>query len=200
MVYNIFYTLVKIFLVLFFRITSSGHENLPSGGFLLASNHISNLDPPVIGCSLPVERKIHFMAKEELFKVPVFSWIITQLRAFPVRRGMSDRNAIRTAIGLLQSGQIVGMFPEGTRSKTGQLGRPQPGMALLAVKAGVPVVPAAITGTNKIFRDGHIFPKVTVRFGRPIALPEGRTDKEKSEYLTNTVMEEIARLLQEEGR
>ncbi|MDR3591457.1 MAG: lysophospholipid acyltransferase family protein [Negativicutes bacterium] len=199
MVYRILQPLVKLFLLLFFRLKSSGQEHLPSGGCVIASNHMSLLDPPVIGCSLPVSRGIHFMAKQELFKIPIFSWIIAHLGAFPVRRGMSDRNAIRTAIDLLRSGEIVGMFPEGTRSSTGQLGKALPGMAMLAVKAGVPVVPAAIVGTDKAFSRGCLFPAVTARFGPPIILPAGRTERENIEFLTNTIMEEIARLLEQEG-
>ncbi len=199
MAYNILHTVLGSLLVLLFRLKASGRDNLPAGGCVVACNHISLLDPPVIGCSLPIARRVHFMAKDELFKIPVFGWFITRMGAFPVRRGMSDRSAIREAIRLLKSGETVGMFPEGTRSKTGQLGIPQPGMAMLAVKAGVPVVPAAIIGTNKLFRDGCLFPPITVKFGRPIHLLAGRTDKENGEFLTNTVMAEIARLL-EEGR
>jgi len=198
--YNIFHAVLKGFLRLFFRLESVGLENLPEGGCIVASNHISLMDPPAIGCSVPARRKIRFMAKEELFHIPILRWIIVFLGAFPVRRGMADRNAIRTALGFLKNGEVVGMFPEGTRSKTGKLGEPLPGMALLAVKAGVPVVPAVVIDTNKIFRDGHYFPQFRVRFGPPIVLPASRSDKENIEFITKTVMEEIARLLEEEGR
>jgi 1-acyl-sn-glycerol-3-phosphate acyltransferase len=200
MIYKILHIMLKFSLHLFFRLRSSGLENVPPGGCIIASNHISLLDPPVIGCSLPRTRKINFMAKEELFKIPLFNSVITQMGAFPVKRGMPDRNAIRYAVSVLQSGEVLGMFPEGTRSKTGQLGEPLPGMAMIAVKAGVPVVPAAVFGTNTLWGHGHFFPPILVKFGRPIYLASGRTAKESGEILTKTVMEEISRLMNEGGR
>lgn len=190
--------LVRLILQTVFRWRVRGLENLPAaGGLIIASNHISNFDPPLIGCALPLTRRIHFMAKIELFKNPLFGRIIFALGAFPVRRGLADRTAIRTALALLESGEVVGIFPEGTRSKSGTLGRAEPGMGMIAVKAGVPVVPAAITGTNQIFSDGHFLPRFTVSFAAPVVVPPGRTDKEAVEYLNKRVIEEIARMLAE---
>ena len=200
MVYKILHSFLRLIFLLVFRWRIKGVENVPkAGGLIVASNHLSLWDPPLIGCALPTSRKIHFMAKAELFSWPVFRWIIQELGAFPVRRGAADRNAIRTALGLVEAGGVFGIFPEGTRSKTGELGQPAPGMAMIALKAGAPIVPAAVIGTNKVFRDGHLFPRFEVRFGKPISLPEDRNNREAVEYVNTLVMHEIARLLQGEG-
>lgn len=194
MVYVLLKAVVKSFLKLFFRFEYSGAENIPEQGpTLIASNHISFWDPPAIGCAM--KRPIHFMAKEELFGIPLFSWVITQLKAFPVKRGTADRGAIRNAIALLERGEAIGLFPEGTRSKTGQLGKAEAGLALIAAKAGAIVVPAAIVGTDKIMRGGSIFPKIQVKFGKPIRIEKGATNKEYLETVTKEIMSEIAKLL-----
>jgi len=173
----------------------TGREYIPkTGGLIVAANHFSLLDPPVLGAALP--RKVRFMAKEELFRNAAFGYIITRLGAFPVRRGAPDRTAIRTALNLLEKGELLGMFPEGTRSKTGRLGEAEPGLALLAHRSGVPVVPAAIKGTNELF-GSKFLPQVIVRFGKPLAPPSGRLDKETMDSYGRKVMAEIAALLTE---
>lgn len=199
MFYNIAHPIVRFLLRLFFRLQVSGLENIPAGGVIVAPNHIGNFDPPVLGCALPVSRRIHFMAKEELFKNPLVRWVITHLCAFPVRRGTADRGAIRNALNLLAAGEAVGIFPEGTRSKTGQLGKPEAGLAMIAAKAAVPVVPTAVFGTNKILKDGHILPPIRVVFGSPLYPSPGRNDKEALEEFNAAVMRAIARLLAGEG-
>lgn len=192
--YDFFKLIILIIVKLVFCLEITGQNNIPkNGGAIIASNHISLLDPPVIGCSIP--RYVHFMAKEELFKYPVFNWIITQLKAFPVRRGMPDRTAIRTAINLLESGEIVGLFPEGTRSKNGVLGNPEPGLAMIAVKTGSPIIPAAVIGTGDFSK--KFLPKFKVKFGKPIAVEKGKTDKESLERISQSLMREIARLIEE---
>ena len=133
----------------------------PTGGVIIASNHISYWDPPVVGSVLPWSRKIHFMAKAELFSIPLVGGIFTQMAAFPVRRGLSDLRPSK-AIELLKNGEIVGIFPEGTRSKTGKLGEFLPGLPLLAIKAGVPVIPAAVKGTNQVFCKGWKLPQFII--------------------------------------
>lgn len=194
MFYNLIRAIVKLFLLVFFRVTYTGANNIPvNGPVIVASNHISFWDPPVIGCG--IFRPIHFMAKEELFANPIFNWIITKLKAFPVKRGTADRGAIRTALSLLEQGEIVGLFPEGTRSRTGQLGKAEPGLALIAAKAGAVIIPAAVINTDKICRDGILFPKIEVKFGRPIIVEKGVTNKEYLDGLTKQLMSEIAALL-----
>lgn len=194
------YSVVKMLLYYFFKVVFRykiiGAHHIPAtGGAIIATNHISLWDPPVVGTGSI--RHIHFMAKEELFSIPVFKWIITKLNAFPVRRGAADRTAIRYAINLLKNGEILGLFPEGTRSKTGELGKPEPGIAMIALKAGVPIIPAAIIGTNKILKDGCILPQFIVKFGKPIIISEEKSDKEVMEKIGNTIMQEISQLLKE---
>ncbi len=195
---KVFYEFLRVvftfILTVFFRWKVTGLDNIPKqGGVLICSNHISNLDPPVLATAVP--RAVHYMAKEELFRIWGFGHIIRNLNAFPVRRGSADRTAIRTALGLLIAGEIVGIFPEGTRSKTGILGNPEPGVSLIAARAGVPIVPTAITGTNRIFSGGTILPQITIRFGKPIFVEQGKIDKESLEQLSQTIMNEISNLL-----
>ncbi|SDD38373.1 lysophospholipid acyltransferase family protein [Sporomusa acidovorans] len=192
------YELLRIlFTTLFsivFRWQIIGAENIPPGGVIIAANHISLWDPPVIGSAL--SRRIHFMAKEELFTNRIFSWIITKLGAFPVKRGTADRTAIRTALTILEKGAVLGIFPEGTRSKNGKLGNPEPGLALLALKAGVPIIPTAVIGTNKVFSNGCLLPRFKVIFGNPIILSRSETVKESMEAMSSKVMTEIGNLLE----
>ncbi|MDF2635556.1 MAG: 1-acyl-sn-glycerol-3-phosphate acyltransferase [Pelosinus sp.] len=173
-----------------------GIENIPmSGGAIIASNHVSLFDPPVIGTAFT--RSIHFMAKEELFAISAIGWIFKKLKAFPVRRATADRTAIRHAINLLENGELLGLFPEGTRSLTGQLGRPETGLAMIALKSGVPIIPTAVIGTNKVCKDGQLLSRFIVKFGNPIAVIKGKADKETMEELSNQIMKEISLLLEE---
>lgn len=193
---NLYGFLQTIFPPLFrwlFSLQVVGAENLPkTGGAIIASNHISLWDPPLLGTALP--RPIHFMAKQELFENPVLAWVIKQLNAFPVQRGSADRVAIRKALALLEQQKIVGIFPEGTRSKTGELGMPEPGMALIAAKAGVPIVPTAIFGTNQ-FQGGFPLPNFSVVVGAPIYPEPGKNDRESLDRLSQAVMRSINELL-----
>lgn len=194
------YNVVRIFLHYFFKVIFRckiiGADNIPShGGAIIAANHVSLFDPPVVGTAFA--RPIHFMAKEELFAIPVLKWIFTKLKAFPVRRATADRTAIRHAITLLNNGELLGLFPEGTRSKTGKLGKPETGLAMIALKSGAPVVPTAIIGTNKVWKDGFLLPRFIVKFGNPITVEEGKADKEAMENLSNRIMQEISHLLEE---
>lgn len=190
------YKLLRLFFwIIFqfvFRWQVKGIDNIPQNqGVIIAANHISLWDPPVIGCAVP--GKIDFMAKAELFKIPVLGWIISRLNAFPVNRGTADRNAIREAISRLKQGHTLGIFPEGTRSKKGTLGAGEPGVALIALKAGVPIVPTAVIGTNQVMRNGGILPRFQVIFGKPVYLSEMK--KENLETASNLIMQEIGNLL-----
>ena len=121
----------------FYRIEISGKEYFPKdGSVLLCSNHISNFDPPVVGMASP--RDVHFMAKAELFKSPLLNKFMRSIKAFPVKRGMSDRDALRTGLKYLKENKVVGLFPEGTRSKTGKLGKGLAGAGFFALRSRCP--------------------------------------------------------------
>lgn len=191
--YELCRIIFTIIFTVFFRWEIKGAENIPkTGGLIIAANHVSNFDPPVLGCALP--RKLHFMAKEELFVNPVLRWAFTKLGSFPVKRASADRMAIRKAFHLLAEGEVLGIFPEGTRSKTGTLGRAEPGLAMIALKTGVPIVPTAVMGTNQVFK-GTLFPRFKVIFGEPIYIERSRADKQSMENIGKHVMENIASLI-----
>ncbi|MGN0679879.1 MAG: lysophospholipid acyltransferase family protein [Oscillospiraceae bacterium] len=145
--------IVSFFFHIIYKITVTGRENIPTakGGYIIASNHVSNLDPPMVG--IIFRGKYTFMAKDELFHVnPLFTWLITKLGAFPVKRGSKDLAVIDKALESLEKGRIFVIFPEGTRSKTGELGKPKSGVAITAIKAAAPVVPVFVKYGKKRFR------------------------------------------------
>ena len=190
------YTLLKPILWLLFkiglRLNVEGTENIPKDGpLVIASNHLSLLDPPVIGVA--ATRKVHFMAKQELF-VPILGDIYKALGAFPVRRGGADRAAIKHGIDILEDNKVLAIFPEGTRSKTGKLGKAEPGALMMASKAMATIVPCCVMGTD-YRRQGRIWPKVTVRFGKPIYFPaDAVVNKEFLHEMTENLMQHIAAL------
>jgi 1-acyl-sn-glycerol-3-phosphate acyltransferase len=170
------------------RLRATGLENLPpEGGFVLAANHISNLDPWPLGLPLFPRRWLRFMAKSELYWWPL-RLVLDGGGAFPVRRGERDAEAIERAVELCRAGEIVVMFPEGTRRRKGLRkkweARPHIGAARIALEAGVPLVPAAIAGTDRLARLGPL----RVAYGEPMR-PEGTPDE-----LTARLMDEIRRL------
>ena len=173
-----------------YRFEVFGKENFPKeGGVLLCSNHIDNLDPPVVGINAP--RPVYFMAKEELFNVPVLGKIVPHLNAFPVKRGMSDREALRKGLGVLKEGNVLGLFPEGTRSKTGQLGKGLAGAGFFALRSEAHVVPCAIIGPYKAFS------RLKVVYGKPIDMKELRERKASAEETTEVIMSEIRKLIED---
>ncbi|HEY6016077.1 MAG TPA: lysophospholipid acyltransferase family protein [Gaiellaceae bacterium] len=171
-----------------YRLDARGRENLPAdGGYVLAANHVSNLDPWPLGLPLWPRRFLRFMAKSELYWWPL-TYVLDGGGAFPVRRGQSDLEAIETAVGLARAGHVVAMFPEGTRQRKGLRkkfeARPRTGAARIAIDAGVPLVPAAIKGTDRLARLGRL----RVVYGAPLE-PEGTPQE-----LTERLMSEIDRL------
>lgn len=179
---------VKIALTPLYRVTVSGKEHIPeTGGVLLCSNHISELDPPVVGMSFP--RDVHFIAKEELFNLPVLNKILPHTNAIPIKRGMSDRNALRKGLGVLKNGHVLGLFPEGTRSRTGELGEGLAGAGFFALRSDAQVIPCAVIGTYKPFS------KTKVIFGPPIDMEEFRSKKASPEEVTKVIMAKIKELI-----
>jgi glycerol-3-phosphate dehydrogenase (NAD(P)+) len=179
--------LVPFFLV-YFRMQRIGREHLPrSGPLLLASNHRSFLDPFVIG--MLVRRPVYYMAKRELFEKRWQAWILNALGAFPVDRGAGDGAAMETARTILERGDCVVVFPEGTRVRPGPLGKPRRGIGRLALETGAPVAPVAVIGTEDVRRGWRIRPrKVRVRVGRPLHYP---TVERCSPNLAGAVTERI---------
>ena len=170
-----------------YRLRAKGLENLPAeGGYVLAANHISNLDPWPLGIPIFPKRFLRFMGKSELFWPPL-GWLIASAGAFKVRRGTHDTEAIETAVELAREGHVVVMFPEGTRRSKGIVkkyeARPRTGAARIALEAGVPLVPAAIEGTDKLSR----LAPLRVAYGKPLP-PEG-TPQELTEKLMASIEE-----------
>ncbi len=199
--YDLANSFARIVLRLISRYEIVGLENVPrSGPFIIIANHICWLDPPMLGAMLP--RRIRFMAKEELFKKPIVGWVVSHYEAFPVRRGEGDRQALRMALEILKAGGVLGMFPEGHRSKSGELQQGHSGAAVIALKAGVPILPIGITGTQNVFRFPHILtrPKFKVNIGCAFALSKGEIHKENLTESREVLMLHIAELLPEEYR
>lgn len=186
--YSIAKPIVKAFLKPIYRVNVIGAENIPKeGGVLLCSNHISNLDPPIVGITAP--RQIHFMAKSELFSVPVLKHILPKLNAFPVKRGFSDRQALRSGLKVLNDGNVLGLFPEGTRSKTGELQEGLAGAGFFALRTSATVVPCAIIGPYKFLG------KLTIVYGKPIEMEELRKNRASAAEATRLIMGEISKLI-----
>jgi 1-acyl-sn-glycerol-3-phosphate acyltransferase len=159
---------------IYFRGRVRGWQHVPrQGPLVIVSNHASDLDPPFISCS--VRRPVAFMAKEELFKIPVLKQWARLYGAFPVKRGSADRQAIESALAFLRKDWAVGIFLEGHRTRDARIHAPKIGAALIAVKARAPFLPVSLWGSQRIFRPGSLLARpvpVTVRIGRPIACPE----------------------------
>jgi 1-acyl-sn-glycerol-3-phosphate acyltransferase len=181
-----------------FRLRATGKEHIPrEGGFVLSANHLSNLDPWPLGLPMFPHRQIRFMAKAELFRWPLGP-IVEAGGAFRVRRGEGDAGAIETAVQLAREGEVVAIFPEGTRRRKGLIktreARPHTGAVRVALEAGVPLVPAAIAGTDRLRRLGPL----RVAYGTPIELDDlrDRDVREAAEIGTERLMEAIAELEQ----
>ena len=193
MLYGFFRAMFRGYFKVFHRWQVSGAGNIPQeGAVIIAANHISNLDPPLVGSGC--ERKVNFMAKAELFKIPVLGWLIRDFGAFPVRRGAGDRAALRTVFKLLEDGQVLGLFPEGTRSKSGETEEGQSGAATFALRAKATVVPAAIIGPVGLFKPLKLI------YGKPVDLSRFQGVKPNKEIIaeaTQEIMNAIESLIEE---
>ena len=193
MFYKIFKVLCRIWFGLILRTRVIGAENIPaSGAFILAANHVSNWDPPFLGTF--IDREVCYMGKEELFKNPVMAWICRSLHVFPVKRGAADKTAIKTAVKILKDGKCFGIFPEGTRSKTGKLGKAEAGVSLIAAMTKAPIIPAAIVNTEKIFSGEKFLPQLAVVYGTPIKFTGSTKDRDALDAFAQSIMNEIAKL------
>jgi 1-acyl-sn-glycerol-3-phosphate acyltransferase len=193
-VYPISKVILGVFFFLFGTLKVSGRKNVPpKGSLLILANHISDLDPAAIGFATP--RPVWFMAKSELFEMPMIKWIVKMYRAFPVKRGKPDRYALRKAAELLEQEQAVVMFPEGQLSEDGQLQEILPGAALVIRLSNSPVICAGISGTQNILPFRAVLPrpafrKVHIHFGQPKQFDKSTPEQE----ITTWITEEFKRL------
>lgn len=198
MLYGILRLVTVCLMRAWFGLRVRGVEHVPpSGPALIVSNHQSILDPPLIGGA--TRRRIYFLAKAELFRIPLFGWLIRALHARPVRREGPDPRALRTAALLLKEGKALLIFPEGTRSLDGRLGEGKPGVGMLAITSGAPVVPAYVSGTLEALPKGAAWPRrsrVSVSFGPAIHFKAriGAGRKERYREAAEEMMRGIARL------
>ena len=196
-----FWGLLTLVRPLLCRLRVEGLEHLPErGGAVVACNHTMGPDYVLLAYASP--RELMFMAKAEVFQ---WNWLLTAiLRAggvFPVQRGRNDHGAIATAVDLARTGNLIAMFPEGTRSRTDQLQRGKTGAARIALAAGMPVIPVAVANATAIFKRRSLMPPiVTVRFGPAVQWSRNGDDATAARHYTETVMAEIARLLPPEQR
>jgi 1-acyl-sn-glycerol-3-phosphate acyltransferase len=189
MLYRFCRMLLRAIYALLYRLEARGIENIPSGGpVILCSNHKSLQDPITLG--IWVHRKVHYMAKSELFRVPLLGPLIRGLGAFPVKRGGVSKEAIRTAIHLLQQGNVMGIFPEGTRNQS--LGMGKRGAVTMAIRARAIVVPVALIGEYRLFR------KMIAVYGAPIDMKPyaDAGTAESTEQATDLIMSRIREMLQ----
>jgi 1-acyl-sn-glycerol-3-phosphate acyltransferase len=182
-----------------FRFKSKGEEHLPrEGGFVLSASHHSNLDAWPLGLPLYPKRQLRFMAKSEMYRYPPLRWVLTGAGAFPVRRGIGDEEAVKKAVELAKAGEVVAIFPEGTRRNKGVVkrhkARPHTGAARVALQAGVPLVPAAIGGTESLSRLGPL----RVAYGPPVELDDLKEMelRQASKIATTRLMDAIRSLEQ----
>ncbi|MBN1522692.1 MAG: 1-acyl-sn-glycerol-3-phosphate acyltransferase [Candidatus Aureabacteria bacterium] len=191
--------LLYLFSLIWFRISIKGKENLPGyGGYIFASNHTSHLDP--VFCGLANPWPLYYLAKKELFKIPVFGTLIHIYYSIPIDRAKGDIRAIKIAIDLLMSGKPVLMFPEGTRSEDGHIKEAKRGVGFIVDKAGVPVVPCYIDGAMKALRKNSkvIYPvKIRVLVGRPLFFQDILSDDMKKEDRQTKISQSIIRAIRE---
>ncbi|WP_096200957.1 lysophospholipid acyltransferase family protein [Bacillus sp. FJAT-45350] len=183
-------TIFRTYLRSFYKPEVIGSDNIPKEGpVILCCNHISNLDPPFLGCF--IERPINFMAKAELFDIPVLKGLLPKVGAFPVKRGMGDKQALRNGLAILKEDNMLGLFPEGTRSKDGELGKGLTGAGFFALRTNAVILPCAIIGPFKKFN------KIKLVYGEPLDFTEYRELKKSADEATEYIMEGIRSLIEE---
>ncbi len=200
-VYRLARALVTLYLRLYHRFRVTGAEHVPrEGGCIIACNHASFLDPPVVACGV-AHRRMHFLARDTLWHYSrVARWFFTQCNCIPVDRTRGDVAALRTAVRVLKQGKILALFPEGTRSRDGEMQEGRDGIGFVAAKAGVPIVPAYVDGTFRAFPPGAWFARpaaIHITYGRPIpheALPTSGDRRPSFEAISLHIMERIAEL------
>ena len=193
-------TVVRLMLRVWNRFQIHNPENVPSvGGCIIASNHVSYLDPPAVAVGIK-HRVVHFMARDTLFVKPLAGWFLTHVEVMPMDRTRGDVGALRKGIGLLKSGKVLGLFPEGTRSPNGEIQKAKGGIGFLISKAGVQVVPAYVDGSFHAFPKGAKRVKrgrVRVFYGKPIEPSEFAalgTERDSYDRIGELVMSRIAAL------
>ena len=209
MFYDITCFFIGIFSRLFFPLRIIGSEKIPKeGGVIIAANHLSYLDIPLLGYSINKTTRRHadFMAKKELFAVSILGFLFRKLSSFPIDREKVDRAGLREAVKRLQSGRMVAIYPEGTRSRDGRLHAGKPGVGMIVRMSGKKVVPAAIQGTDKALPPGRWLARpnpVTIKFGRPLDFGDIKSgesggkegnEREGAEQITKVIMDNIAEL------
>ncbi|AEV16853.1 MAG: 1-acyl-sn-glycerol-3-phosphate acyltransferase [Thermus sp.] len=203
-VYRAAWYLARFLLHTLFGYRAEGAENLPpQGPVILAANHLSILDPIAIGAG--VRRPVSFLARADVFRLPFLSWLLPRLYAIPVERGQSDLSAVKSAIRALERGMAFGIFPEGTRSRTGKLQPFKTGVAAIALRTGSPVVPVAVIGSDKAWPVGkklfRLRRPIRVVYGQPIPVPKaGRISHQELENLTREIEARVRELLPPEYR
>lgn len=203
LLYRVMRFLLSVLLRTVFRLEVQGAENIPrEGAVILAPNHRSLVDIPVAG-AIQARRQIRFMAKDELFSTRIGAWFMWRLGAFPVRRGRPDRASLNTALRLLREGQLLGLFPEGTRTPLARFDDLEEGLGYVALKSGATVVPVAISGTEAVFPPGKKLPrlvKMRVRIGEPFSLGgpvDGVLQRSKVRAATATAQRHLRKVMDE---
>jgi 1-acyl-sn-glycerol-3-phosphate acyltransferase len=202
MFYRITQVLGRIVLWLYFRIRIEGYDNVPEeGGHIVVANHVSFLDPVLVCAYTP--RAVHFITYARYYYLRGLHWFLKRMHTIPLKKDGKDISALKKALRLLKAEELVGIFPEGERSLTGQLGAGSPGVALMAIKAGLPILPIGIIGAYEAFPRGAKFPRfrssITLRYGKPFRIDDElqRSEHEKNDEnfqqrVTDLIMQKIA--------
>lgn len=194
MVRAIIITLVRAFCYIVFRVKKVGENNIQKkGAYIMCANHTSNWDPPILVSA--TNRKMYIMAKDELFKNGLIKWLAKKCMVFPVKRGKMDLDSIKFSLKVLKEGEILMLFPEGTRNGIQKNGKAQNGAAFMALRTGMPVIPVGIQGEMKPFH------KVKLNYGKPLDFSQYKTNKPEKELLdkvSKEIMDNIIMLTNEE--